>query len=254
MSASELLNVHDVKLLSRSSMRAIKCRKSPPECRRRRKRKLETMPPLFHFLSRADEIAESWSLARAPFAHNEHKSLFPIRFVETVGFQVGRTHVKSFLMLSLLHLCHIKTSELCLSARQQTTPLDRSCWERYRSVSLLCFQLTPVGTTIFSGFWGNNGATDTDDGPNGQIEYTIQYNPKDPVGWPSITLHNEDISHISSYLKLTLPYNSLFPITEGWLHFRLLLRTYERPSRTPCGPAVRTPVTYYFNVKLTGMF
>uniref|UniRef100_A0A8D3CP09 Protocadherin-15 n=1 Tax=Scophthalmus maximus TaxID=52904 RepID=A0A8D3CP09_SCOMX len=40
-------------------------------------------------------------------------------------------------------------------------------------------ELTPVGTTIFSGFWGNNGAADIDDGPNGQIEYTIQYNPKD---------------------------------------------------------------------------
>ncbi|CAJ1081054.1 protocadherin-15-like isoform X4 [Xyrichtys novacula] len=42
-------------------------------------------------------------------------------------------------------------------------------------------ELTPVGTTIFSGFWGNNGAKDIDDGPNGQIEYTIQYNPKDPT-------------------------------------------------------------------------
>ncbi|KAM8876084.1 protocadherin-15b isoform 1-T1 [Synchiropus picturatus] len=42
-------------------------------------------------------------------------------------------------------------------------------------------ELTPVGTTIFSGFWGNNGATDIDDGPNGQIEYTIQFNPKDPT-------------------------------------------------------------------------
>ncbi|XP_047465769.1 protocadherin-15-like isoform X3 [Mugil cephalus] len=42
-------------------------------------------------------------------------------------------------------------------------------------------ELTPVGTTIFSGFFGNNGATDIDDGPNGQIEYTIQYNPKDPT-------------------------------------------------------------------------
>ncbi|XP_051522633.1 protocadherin-15-like [Myxocyprinus asiaticus] len=41
-------------------------------------------------------------------------------------------------------------------------------------------ELTPVGTTIFSGFTGNNGAVDIDDGPNGQIEYTIQYNPKDP--------------------------------------------------------------------------
>ncbi|KAK1794024.1 hypothetical protein P4O66_010709, partial [Electrophorus voltai] len=42
-------------------------------------------------------------------------------------------------------------------------------------------ELTPVGTTIFSGFAGNNGAVDIDDGPNGQIEYTIQYNPNDPT-------------------------------------------------------------------------
>uniref|UniRef100_A0A674BI11 Protocadherin-related 15b n=1 Tax=Salmo trutta TaxID=8032 RepID=A0A674BI11_SALTR len=41
-------------------------------------------------------------------------------------------------------------------------------------------ELTPVGTTIFSGFTGNNGALDIDDGPNGQIEYIIQYNPTDP--------------------------------------------------------------------------
>uniref|UniRef100_A0A8C6SRA1 Protocadherin-15 n=1 Tax=Neogobius melanostomus TaxID=47308 RepID=A0A8C6SRA1_9GOBI len=41
--------------------------------------------------------------------------------------------------------------------------------------------LTPIGTTIFSDFWGSNGATDIDDGPNGQIEYTIQYNKSDPV-------------------------------------------------------------------------
>uniref|UniRef100_A0A8C7Q368 Protocadherin-15 n=1 Tax=Oncorhynchus mykiss TaxID=8022 RepID=A0A8C7Q368_ONCMY len=42
-------------------------------------------------------------------------------------------------------------------------------------------ELTPVGTTIFSGFTGNNGALDIDDGPNGQIEYIIQYNPTDPM-------------------------------------------------------------------------
>ncbi|XP_039222867.1 protocadherin-15, partial [Crotalus tigris] len=41
--------------------------------------------------------------------------------------------------------------------------------------------LTPVGTTIFTGFSGNKGATDIDDGPNGQIEYVIQYNPSDPT-------------------------------------------------------------------------
>lgn len=53
-------------------------------------------------------------------------------------------------------------------------------------------QLTPVGTTIFSGFWGNNGAMDIDDGPNGQIEYTIQYNPRDPVG-PNATRRKVDV-------------------------------------------------------------
>ncbi|XP_061051744.1 protocadherin-15 isoform X8 [Eubalaena glacialis] len=41
-------------------------------------------------------------------------------------------------------------------------------------------ELTPVGTTVFTGFSGDNGATDIDDGPNGQIEYVIQYNPDDP--------------------------------------------------------------------------
>ncbi|KAJ8248370.1 hypothetical protein GJAV_G00241300 [Gymnothorax javanicus] len=41
-------------------------------------------------------------------------------------------------------------------------------------------ELTPTGTTIFTGFSGNKGATDIDDGPNGQIEYFIQYNPNDP--------------------------------------------------------------------------
>ncbi|CAM4603594.1 unnamed protein product [Caretta caretta] len=42
-------------------------------------------------------------------------------------------------------------------------------------------ELTPVGTTIFTGFSGNSGAMDIDDGPNGQIEYVIQYNPNDPT-------------------------------------------------------------------------
>ncbi|XP_040218003.1 protocadherin-15 isoform X1 [Rana temporaria] len=39
-------------------------------------------------------------------------------------------------------------------------------------------ELTPVGTTIYNGF-ADKGATDIDDGPNGQIEYFIQYNPND---------------------------------------------------------------------------
>ncbi|KAE8589991.1 hypothetical protein XENTR_v10017891 [Xenopus tropicalis] len=48
--------------------------------------------------------------------------------------------------------------------------------QNYRAV---VNELTPVGTTIFTGFSGDGGATDIDDGPNGQIEYVIQYNPND---------------------------------------------------------------------------
>ncbi|XP_043993270.1 protocadherin-15a isoform X2 [Gambusia affinis] len=51
-------------------------------------------------------------------------------------------------------------------------------------------ELTPVGTTIFSGFSGNNGATDIDDGPNGQIEYSILYNPNDPVSNSTVRVGN----------------------------------------------------------------
>uniref|UniRef100_A0A8C5MN76 Protocadherin-15 n=1 Tax=Leptobrachium leishanense TaxID=445787 RepID=A0A8C5MN76_9ANUR len=39
-------------------------------------------------------------------------------------------------------------------------------------------ELTPIGTTIFTGF-SELGAMDIDDGPNGQIEYVIRYNPND---------------------------------------------------------------------------
>lgn len=38
-----------------------------------------------------------------------------------------------------------------------------------------------MGTTVFTGFSGRNGATDIDDGPNGHIEYSILYNANDPV-------------------------------------------------------------------------
>lgn len=51
-------------------------------------------------------------------------------------------------------------------------------------------QLTPPGTTIFTGFSGNNGATDIDDGPNGHIEYSIIYNRNDPVN-EQITQRNK---------------------------------------------------------------
>ncbi|KAM4607527.1 protocadherin-15-like [Polymixia lowei] len=57
-------------------------------------------------------------------------------------------------------------------------------------------ELTPIGTTIFTGFSGNNGAMDIDDGPNGQIEYGIQYNPNDPVSNGTVSVANTLSGHI----------------------------------------------------------
>nr|KAF6322686.1 protocadherin related 15 [Pipistrellus kuhlii] len=57
---------------------------------------------------------------------------------------------------------------------------DNSPTFKHESYYATVNELTPVGTTIFTGFEGDNGATDIDDGPNGQIEYSIQYNPDDP--------------------------------------------------------------------------
>lgn len=67
----------------------------------------------------------------------------------------------------------------------------------------LFLQLTPVGTTIFTGFSGNNGATDIDDGPNGQIEYVIQYNPNDKVcALYFFSLHSNSNTHLSICLSI----------------------------------------------------
>ncbi|GLD65136.1 protocadherin-15-like isoform X1, partial [Lates japonicus] len=57
-------------------------------------------------------------------------------------------------------------------------------------------ELTPVGTTIFTGFSGNNGATDIDDGPNGHIEYSIIYNPNDPNSNRTVSVANTLSGHI----------------------------------------------------------
>ncbi|XP_061915590.1 protocadherin-15-like [Entelurus aequoreus] len=57
-------------------------------------------------------------------------------------------------------------------------------------------ELTPVGTTIFTGFSGRNGATDIDDGPNGHIEYSILYNPNDPPSNSTVSVANTLSGHI----------------------------------------------------------
>ncbi|XP_057705000.1 protocadherin-15 isoform X5 [Corythoichthys intestinalis] len=51
-------------------------------------------------------------------------------------------------------------------------------------------ELTPVGTTIFAGFSGRNGATDIDDGPNGRIEYSVLYNSNDPESNSTVSVAN----------------------------------------------------------------
>ncbi|XP_061645616.1 protocadherin-15-like isoform X3 [Phyllopteryx taeniolatus] len=57
-------------------------------------------------------------------------------------------------------------------------------------------ELTPVGTTIFTGFSGRNGATDIDDGPNGHIEYSILYNSNDPESNSTVSVANTLSGHI----------------------------------------------------------
>uniref|UniRef100_A0A8C5GK80 Protocadherin-15-like n=1 Tax=Gouania willdenowi TaxID=441366 RepID=A0A8C5GK80_GOUWI len=73
-------------------------------------------------------------------------------------------------------------------------------------------ELTPVGTTIFSGFSGNNGATDIDDGPNGQIEYTVQYNPKDPVGFIELVSVHDNHSTCNVSISEKILVNPTFDI------------------------------------------
>uniref|UniRef100_A0A7N6F8P6 Cadherin domain-containing protein n=1 Tax=Anabas testudineus TaxID=64144 RepID=A0A7N6F8P6_ANATE len=51
-------------------------------------------------------------------------------------------------------------------------------------------ELTPVGTTIFTGFSGANGAVDIDDGTNGHVEYSIIYNPNDPTSNGTVSVAN----------------------------------------------------------------
>ncbi|CAL8391105.1 unnamed protein product [Arctogadus glacialis] len=57
-------------------------------------------------------------------------------------------------------------------------------------------ELTPIGTIVFTGFSGSNGATDIDDGPNGRIEYRVQYNPNDPASNGTVRVANTLSGHI----------------------------------------------------------
>lgn len=63
-------------------------------------------------------------------------------------------------------------------------------------------ELTPVGSTIFTGFAGQNGAVDIDDGPNGQVEYSVLYNPNDTESNVTVRVSNTLSGHISLARRL----------------------------------------------------
>uniref|UniRef100_A0A8C6UFN0 Protocadherin-related 15a n=1 Tax=Neogobius melanostomus TaxID=47308 RepID=A0A8C6UFN0_9GOBI len=63
-------------------------------------------------------------------------------------------------------------------------------------------ELTPVGSVIFTGFAGWNGAVDIDDGPNGQVEYRVLYNPNDTDSNETVQVSNTLSGHISLMKRL----------------------------------------------------
>ncbi|XP_055018848.1 protocadherin-15a [Boleophthalmus pectinirostris] len=67
---------------------------------------------------------------------------------------------------------------------------DNSPIFRHPSYYVAVNELTPVGLTIFSGFAGQNGAVDIDDGPNGQVEYSVLYNPNDTDSNDTVRVSN----------------------------------------------------------------
>uniref|UniRef100_A0A3P8WDW9 Protocadherin-15 n=1 Tax=Cynoglossus semilaevis TaxID=244447 RepID=A0A3P8WDW9_CYNSE len=56
-------------------------------------------------------------------------------------------------------------------------------------------ELTPVESIIFTDFT-DKGAIDIDDGPNGRIEYSVLYNPVDPVSNRTVSIANTQSGHV----------------------------------------------------------
>lgn len=103
--------------------------------------------------------------------------LLSLSSLSSKGIQKGHTHIHTIWVRWV-------TSEACQSCCVVTQAYSQCLMFCFMCFLMISLQLTPVGTTIFTGFSGNNGAMDIDDGPNGQIEYAIQYNPNDPVLHP----------------------------------------------------------------------
>lgn len=132
---------------------------------------------------------------------------FVCLFFLTFAINTKKMTLQHLLSLSFWGFeCRLTLTRFKIHHAETKDGFGRMCLNPYqcehwgRCSNFLCvFQLTPVGTTIFSGFFGNNGATDIDDGPNGQIEYTIKYNPNDPVEYP-LSLWFKQLEKITSLL------------------------------------------------------
>ncbi|XP_034041388.1 protocadherin-15a isoform X2 [Thalassophryne amazonica] len=95
-------------------------------------------------------------------------------------------------------------------------------------------ELTPVGTTIFTGFSGNNGATDIDDGPNGHIEYSILYNPSDPESNRTVSVANTLSGNIILAERLNY---------EERMRYLVLVQANDRAPYPPNRRTVTTTLT-----------
>uniref|UniRef100_A0A8C6UKQ6 Protocadherin-15 n=1 Tax=Neogobius melanostomus TaxID=47308 RepID=A0A8C6UKQ6_9GOBI len=93
-------------------------------------------------------------------------------------------------------------------------------------------ELTPVGSVIFTGFAGWNGAVDIDDGPNGQVEYRVLYNPNDTDSNETVQVSNTLSGHISLMKRLNY---------EARTRYLVLIQANVRPYTIP--PFRRTATT-----------
>lgn len=95
-------------------------------------------------------------------------------------------------------------------------------------------ELTPVGSVIFTGFAGWNGAVDIDDGPNGQVEYRVLYNPNDTESNETVRVSNTLSGHISLMKRLNY---------EERTRYLVLIQANDRTQYPPFRRTATTTLT-----------
>ncbi|KAK7901865.1 hypothetical protein WMY93_018634 [Mugilogobius chulae] len=95
-------------------------------------------------------------------------------------------------------------------------------------------ELTPVGLTIYTGFAGQNGAVDIDDGPNGQVEYSVLYNPNDTDSNDTVRVVNS----LSGYIALNRRLNY-----EEKTRYLVLIQANDRAGYPPNRRTATTTLT-----------